>query len=151
MNPGHAYEFAIWLTGLESPERIEAERDAMLVAFDRIAERDGVLLTPATFKELRPGEDRVPPVPKHIGGPNVRLLYAEAEVVGQAPMLVVNSFLGDLDPVDLERLRTITRRTARGYGQAAMTDEECDRMIEEIGPDAAMEAVRNAVDSRAVH
>lgn len=151
MKPGHVYEFSIWLTGLESDKRLAEEREAMRVAFDRVKESEGVLLGPIAFNELRPGEDRVPPVPKHIGGPNVRLLYAEATVVGKAPTLVVNSFLSDLDPVDLMRLRTITRRTAKGYGQAAMTDEECDRMIEEIGPEAAMEAVRNAVDRRAVH
>ena len=35
-----------------------------------------------TTDELRPGEGRSPKVPKHISGPNVRLIVGEATVMG---------------------------------------------------------------------
>ncbi len=143
---GQTFEAAIWIDGRETPEqRAQFETD-LKEAMRQISHKHRLALKATVFVEKKPGEDRVPPVPDHIQGPNVRLLVAEAEVMAVLPDLVRNSFLGDLDPIDLQRLRIITRRVGKLYGNKTMTDQECDRIIEAGGPEAAMNAVRREVD-----
>lgn len=61
---------------------------------------------------MKPGDERVPGVPDHIQGQDVRLLVGEALVLGRKTVLKLNSFLNDLDPKDLTRLRQITLQVA---------------------------------------
>jgi hypothetical protein len=106
------------------------------------------------WAEKKPGDDRVPPVPEHVSGPDVRLLIAEAKVFCRLPHIVApGSFLLELDGPDLRRLRELTRRAhGRCNPQApVLSDAECDSVIEELGPEAAREEVRRAVDSGTVH
>ncbi len=59
------------------------------------------------------------------------------------------TFVTDLDPVDLRRLREITRRIyAKDFPLLlALSDHQCDRIIEQIGGSIKMEqVVREAVD-----
>lgn len=146
MHVGSTIESAIWLTGTE-PEHLRDryERDvresiAMLCA------ETGFVHGPVTFTVKQPGDDRVPPVPDHISGPDVRLLVAEAEVVGQGPEVSTRGFVGELDAKDLERLRGIVRRQ-----RPELSDVECDDVIEELGPGAALDALEHAVNGGAVH
>lgn len=97
------------------------------------------------FLEKKPGEDRVPPVPQHIeknaGDLSlIRLLTVEAIVDGvyvhTESMLTTN-----LEPKDLERLRVITRRARLKTHPIPLTDAECDEVINELGPEAAVEAL----------
>ena len=61
------------------------------------------------------------------------------------PLLITGSFVLNLDPKDLLRLRKITRRAS---GQHNLTDYECDMIIEELGPDTAVETLRKTKISR---
>lgn len=53
-------------------------------------------------------------------------------------LLLPNSFVLNLDPKDLQRLRNITRRAS---GNHLLTDYECDLIIEEYGTETAAEEV----------
>ena len=55
------------------------------------------------------------------------------------PSLLRGSFVFDLEPKDLQRLREITRR---GSGRCLLTDFECDLIIEQLGPDILMDTLR---------
>ncbi len=58
------------------------------------------------------------------------------------------SFVHELNPADLARLRDITRlaHAWRKPGERRLTDAECDAVIEEIGPDSALRTLKQAVD-----
>lgn len=75
-------EVAMWLDGRETPEiRRQFEAD-MTEAVRRQCAASGLGHLPVTYRELRPGEPRVPDPPKHLTGrEDIRLLVAEAEVV----------------------------------------------------------------------
>ena len=58
------------------------------------------------------------------------------------PLLLTGSFVLNLDPKDLQRLRQITKRAS---GNHHLTDYECDMIIEELGPDVALATLRKQV------
>ena len=154
MRPGDIIENAIWLTGTETPDLRKRYEADVVNSIKAVADERGYIVGPVTWTEKNPGDDRCPPVPHHIQGPNVRLLVAEAPVLCAAPFIALaGSFLAQLDPVDLARLRAITRRAYRlaNPGAAPLSDSLCDRTIERLGPEAAIDAVRQAVDSQAIH
>lgn len=128
MKIGDLAECAIWLDGTET--------DAMLRQWKAdcpylISQgHDPVLkLGPIMFELKRPGEDRVPQVPDHLNGPDVRLLVGTAEVLG-FQVAHKASFLSELAEADLVRLRAATRR-AQGRN---LPDAVCDQIIERMGP-----------------
>lgn len=142
MKIGDVIETAIWLTGEENQEmRSRYERD-VTEAIDCLCQEQHYLHGPVRFTEKKPGQDRVPEVPDHIHGINVRLLVAEAEVIAPAPQTVQGSFTANLDKKDLDRLRTITRQIRLKLHKQRLTDEECDEVIEELGPEAALDTLR---------
>lgn len=143
---GDTLEVSVWLTGTETLD--EAKSIGETVKAELMNRMAAVSLVPGPIRNvfLRPGDSRVPPVPDHIHGPDVRLLVAEVDAVGRVPALSPLSFLGDLDPVDLARLRAVTRLAA---GQRVLSDEECDRVIEALGPDTALKTLRDNVDGMA--
>lgn len=152
VRPGDTLETAIWMDGTETPAVRARYEDDVARCFQDAAERLGVRLGPATMTEKAPGGDRVPPVPEHVHGPHVRLLVAEAPILG--PRLNGRSlgsrqslFVADLDPRDLGRLRAILRRVHQAWnpGKPELTDEQCDSYINENGPDAALAALREQV------
>ena len=69
------------------------------------------------------------------------MLVAEADVVGIKREAKLYSFIVDLEPKDLERLRAVTRRGAAKSG-LVLTNEQCDDVIARLGPDLAMEHLR---------
>ena len=108
------------------------------------ARQQNTALTPLRGTEKRPGDDRVPPVPDHIQGPDVLLLVAEADVqvlMGYDP----GNFLAELEPRDLGRLRGITRAAyARRYPvRAPLTNPQCDTLINDLGLDAALASLEH--------
>jgi len=54
-------------------------------------------------------------------------------------LLLPGSFVLNLDPKDLIRLRKVTRRAS---GNRFLTDYECDMIIEELGPEVAISTLR---------
>jgi len=144
--PGMVLETAVWVTGKEPEglqDRFEHDLRQHLAT---VADDAGVIIGPLILTEMRPGEERVPKVPDYIQGPDVRLLVVEATVVGNAHENE-GAFVADLAPNDLERLRSILRRVHQAYnpGKPEITTEKCDEYINQHGPDAALEALREQV------
>ena len=146
VRPGEVLETAIWMTG-EEPEGMKArfERDMRAMLAD-MAMAEGIIIGALVMTEMRPGDDRVPEVPKYIQGPDVRLLVGEASVIGDV-FESAGTFVADLEPKDLERLRLILRRVHQAYnpGKPELTTEKCDEYINQNGPDAALAALREQV------
>lgn len=136
---------AIWLSGLETPEMF---RQWKLDVAEVMSARAGRYnLGPVIWTEKKPGDERVPPVPPHIQGPDVRLLVGEAVILGvKLSMKSQIGFTHDLEPDDLALLRRLTRRQyERTYpGRERLTDRQCDTLINDLGPQAALDAMRAA-------
>ena len=61
------------------------------------------------------------------------------------------SFVHDLSPEDLRRLREVVKRVhLRHYPQHMINDYEADRIIDAFGPETAATLVRMAVDKMGV-
>jgi len=141
---GDVLETAIWADGRETAEQRQRFKRDMGVALNQIA--SGLVLGPIIFTEKRPGDERVPEVPDHIQGPDVRLLIAEAIVIARLPDLNVQqgAFIAELEPDDLARLRRITRMSyaLQKPFMVPLTDRQCDTIINDLGPDAALDTLR---------
>ena len=146
LRPGDVLETAIWMTG-EEPDGLSDrfERD-LRADLARMADDEGVIIGPLVMTERLPGEERVPDAPDSVHGVNVRLLVGEATVIGKA-FVSEGSFVADLEPKDLERLRTILRRVYQSYnpGKPELSTERCDEYINQNGPEAGLEALREQV------
>lgn len=141
MKPGDVIEVAVWLDGRETAEiRRQYEADVLETANLNL-KAHGLVVTGIRWIEKRPGEPRVPEPPNSISGRVPRLLVAEI-AVGVPP----SAFVTELEPDDLARLRRLTRaayeREWPEYGR--LTDRQCDRLINDIGPDAALRSLRHA-------
>lgn len=139
MKPGETLESAIWLDGCETDMDLRRFKSDVIDAIDKACAENNLLRAPVRFIEKKPGEDRVPPVPDHIQGLDVRLLVAEADITGYAPKPGARAFVGDLDKKDLDQLRVMTRRAYEASNPGkTLNDYECDDVIEELGPDTAL-------------
>jgi hypothetical protein len=174
---GDHITLALWLAGDETPEMLRQflTEDAQQ-ALTLKADQEGVRLAKPTFEAKLPGDDRVPAVPKWlelklatIGRKPVILslvegkepvtyqapvlLVAEAMVLGPKPSVRKRGFLADLGIEDLKRLRKRTREIwdNSGVGYRTLTDQECDKLIDEHGPDAAARAVLSSRNTGSVH
>src|SRR6266849_5685169 len=123
MKPGDLAEFSIWINGTESETMLRQWKTDVAYMMSQ-AHEPKLKLGPVSFEIKRPGEDRVPQVPDHIAGPEVRLLIATAEVLG-FEIAKRASFLDEIEERDLVKLRKITRRQ---HGK--LSDEQCDQLIE---------------------
>ncbi len=138
MKIGDVIESAIWITGDEGKViRKQYEQDVRH-AIEDVCEESGVKHGPVTFTEKHPMDDRVPTVPDDVQGTRVRLLVAEAEIIGFCLKSIQGSFVENLDRADVMKLREITRNKCRRY----LSDDECDQIIEQIGPEAALDTLR---------
>lgn len=145
MRAGDVAEIAIWLTGEETELQVGHWKTVVCAETATEAEKQhNVVLAPWTFEEKRPGEDRVPPVPDHIHGADVRLLVAYAKVYPAKPLVTKESgFVHDLEKDDLAKLRKITRHAhAKAHPGDCLSDRHCDQIIEMLGPDAAVRTLR---------
>lgn len=141
---------ALWYNPWQ-PQDYDRAKEGITETLGLVAENDGVTISPVTFEVLEWNDDRLPEPPKwaHNG---VKCLLGEAVITGYVSDIKVTSFLADLDKKDLERLRDIQRRVHRKYYPGeVLTDAQCDSLIEQIGPEAAFDAVKRAVDSGSVH
>ena len=142
MKLGEVIINSIWMTGDEPEGMKERYKKDILESFDILCRQEGFVHGPITMYEKRPG-DGIVPVPDHIQGSKVRLLILEATLVDK---LVVQSeptsFVSNLDRADLVKLRKITRDTAAKEFKRIISNEECDELIEELGPDVALDTLR---------
>jgi len=142
MEIGEVIINSIWMTGDEPEGMKERYKKDILKSFDDLCKEQGFVHGPITMYEKRPG-DGIVPVPDHIQGSRVRLLILEAELVEK---LVVQSeptsFVSTLERSDLVKLRKITRDRAAKDLKRIISNKECDEVIEELGPDAALATLR---------
>jgi len=144
MKTGDIIEFAVWLTGQETMEDLVDFSTDTKSAMESFAKENNLILDSGTAITKYPGDDRVPEVPDHISGPDVRLLVLEARVLMLKIDVSVSRFVDDLEPDDLNRLRKISRDAyARLYPKCALlTDAQCNTVINDLGPEAASDALR---------
>lgn len=152
MKPGDVLEIAFWLDGRETEEQLTRWRTIDCPAnMKETADRHGLALGPIEFFVKRPGDDRVPPVPDRISGPDVRLLVAEAKLAYRPNYTIkpASGFTSDLTKEDLATLRKLTRQAhARSHPGDWLSDTRCDQIIEALGPDVALKTLR---DGAALH
>jgi hypothetical protein len=169
---GTEYDVALWFSGHEPEDTLSNASQAFQEGFQRAADRDNVDFGPAEWSLLSPGDEGCPEVPKWLeaevnekGRRRVILPLEAGKTVLEAytPVMLVctrkvskvygkftlRSFLADLTPEDLARLRRITQRKwlEKTGGEGPLTDSEADVFIERIGPEAA----RNLILSQTVH
>jgi len=96
---------------------------------------------PIEWAEKHPEDAGVPEPPE--GSPrSTRLLVAEATVLHLPMVVAEGNFTAELEAKDLTRLRQITRDACWRFQHRWLTDAECDAVINELGPDAALKALR---------
>ena len=145
MNLGDVVESAIWITGEESQEIRKRYEVDVTQAIDDLCKEMHYVRGPIVWFEKVPGTNRVPEVPDHIQGIRVRLLVAEAEIVGLAPVAGNDSFIANLDKKDLVRLRHLTRKGAVNGTKQNISDKECDEIIDKLGPEVIVGMLRNTL------
>jgi len=143
---GETVGTSIWLDGNETPEKRAQYEEDVRAAIEYFCQQEGVVSGPIKWIEKHPEDSDVPPVPKHIQGERVRLLCAEAIVESLMIQTSKGSFIAELEKKDLELLRKITRRALPNG--VNFNDKDIDAFIEEIGPEAAMAAVRKHYEKR---
>lgn len=137
MRIGDVVNTGVWITGDEPPEmRARYEHDVS-EAIDFFCFENELTYGPVTFVTKHPMDDDVPEVPDHIQGTEVQLLVAEATITGKAVQTSEGSFVANLELSDLNKLRGIIRRHRQ------LTDLECDEIIEELGPEAALDTLKS--------
>ena len=149
MKPGDKVELAFWLSGEETESQLHHYKNVDVPAMMKMTEKvNDVVIGPLTFTTKLPGEERVPKVPDHIHGPDVRLLVCEAQVgIGKRQVVPSPGFVFDLTKKDLERLRRITRKEhSVTHPGDRLSDANCDRVIEALGPDIIYKMLKNAAN-----
>ncbi len=136
MKTGDLIESSIWVTGDEPKALLDRYKQDVTEAISYLCQENGMTYGDVTFIEKHPMDD-IPEVPDHISGSRVRLLVGEAYVTGVVVETTEGSFVNNLDHKDLMKLRTIIRR----YGTRSNAD--CDAIIEQIGPEAAIDTLRS--------
>ena len=145
VDPGDILQAAMWVSGEETDEQIarfvEDEMSPSLLASAQASHvRLHGVLRVSFFK---PGDDHVPPVPPEVHGPEVQLLVVEALVVSYTLDGVQSFFTQDLEKPILAQLRNITRSAyaEMSPGHPRLKDEQCDTIINDLGPDVAAESL----------
>lgn len=144
---GATLETAIWYDANVTPDPVAVSGAQIADAFKHRCETNKIKVSDPKFKILKPGDDRVPEVPRWLEktpGVIPRLLLAEVVVLGtlepDLPELV-----GDLDKKDLQKLRAATRRQHRKTRphEKPLSDHECDKIINAAGINVVMEQLRS--------
>lgn len=129
-NVGQIVEIRWWFNAEDPQDRALSKRHlADLMA--AMAFSDGVILGPVSFDVI--GIEQVGPPPDNFPG-TPKCLCAISGIVG---LRSFSRFTLELEDEDLERLRGYTRMEANEY----LSDEACDEIINEYGPEVAMKTV----------
>lgn len=147
MKPGDCAELGAWCRGEHEHEEIKAQLTARLVVS---AHMQGVRLDEPIFTRHEVGDPRLPTMPRDFQGLDVHFLSAEAKVIGFEQEVRASTFIGELSHKELMILREATRRAhmrQAGPQAEALTDQECDSIIEEVGPVVGERLIREAVNA----
>lgn len=142
-------ELAIWYDANEHSDIINLCSKSVIDVLDTVCTKNNTHHDDVSFEILKPGDDRVPPVPLWLEityGVIPRLLVATTRVVSNVQQVPVG-IIGDLDKKDVARLRVITcREHQKAYpNDAPLTDEECDQIIDKLGLEVVMDQLRSSV------
>lgn len=142
MKPGDVLNCSLWYNSEKPTERHDASH-GVITTIEDTAKANGFRVGPVTLTEIPAGDPRVPEPPAHFQG-KPTVLYGEAEIVGEIIRPEPFRLSMDLEKKDLIALRKATRREfAKAFPKVKpLTDEECDRVIDECGPAAAEKTVR---------
>lgn len=140
-------EFAVWYDANKHLTPVETVRDSFSEIIDYFCETMGLSRGSIDFDILKPGDDRVPEVPRWLEQVHKvvpRLLVVTASV---SPRVVESQgdMTTELDTTDLTILRGITRRQHRKANPEAgpLTDQQCDKIIDELGMDVVLSQLRS--------
>ena len=142
-------EFSIWYDANKHLDPINSCSESIKDALGVVCAKAEVVHGNIDYEILKPGDDRVPPVPRwleNINGSVPRLLLATVATtkivsnVHQEPMGIIE----DLDKKDIARLRIITQRGHQtAYPNTVpLTDHECDQIIDKLGLQVVMDQLR---------
>lgn len=147
MQIGDIAKITIWKTGLETPEQLRLFKEDAEEALTMSVRAEGYEAGPVWWEEFPQGTAGCPPVPEGIYGPDVRLVVVSAPVTWTRRP--VSRFTQELEPYDLAVLRNVTRRK---YAEAhpylpPLHDGQCDTLINDLGPEAALDELRGLTKS----
>ena len=133
---GDFIEAAAWFSSPDEKNRCK------LSISKSIAQADGILVMgPIQWSELSPEHERCPEPPEDAER-GVMLLVGEAEVLDIPRDGAKSRFVDGLGIKELLMLRNITRKIHLAYNPGeSISDQDCDHMIEAMGPEALEEAL----------
>ncbi len=131
------YEAALWYI---SPGGRKNAQKGLEVSFILVAETEGFIFGPISYEEVDPLSPRVPHPPDNMTG-DVMALIGTATVVAQRMEIPEKKFTDELLDRDRAAMRDVTRKIFL-KGGTNLTDDECDDIINEYGPEAALEGAR---------
>jgi hypothetical protein len=123
---GELVQAALWFNAEHAQEKDSAKL-AITVMLKKFAAGSGCILGPVEWSEI--DDRRVPAPPKHFMG-TPKCLLGSAEILALVPC---STFTDQLGEDDLAALRAATRRNSPNH----LSDEECDDIINELGPETA--------------
>ncbi len=140
-------EHAVWYDAETERNPIASIRDQIDEVMGARAAHMMVELGETEFSILKPGDDRVPEVPKWLENTKnskPRLLVAHAPILGPAKRKEEPNLVGDLDPKDLAILRGIVKRSWKRHfpDKPDFEDHEADTIINYMGMDVVMDSLR---------
>lgn len=141
-------EFSLWYDENGSSDPIPAAREMIDEVMKEFCTRKKLIHKSSEYAILKPGDDRVPEVPKWLADiPDVKPRLLLATVTVSPQVVKYNTIVTDLDKKDLARLRYITREAYRksNPGLPDLTDQECDDYINELGMEVVLDQLRSSI------
>jgi len=152
MNIGSEIEAAIWYDAGNCIDPVNDFGDSIKEGISQMCLKHSVVCGGTEYEVLKPGDDRVPRVPKwleKIDGSIPRLLVARTRIIATASVQNSIGIIGDLDHKDVMRLRALTRMKYQQLnpGSGKLTDQQCDEIIDTLG----LEVVLEQLGSGSIH
>lgn len=143
-------ELAIWYNAADLLDPIGAFGASVEEALVQICHRKNVVCGKISYEILRPGDDRVPPVPRwleQIENVAPRLLFARTRGVVSSFVRRSLGLVDDLDEKDKIRLRVLTRNKHQQMHPdlLLLTDQQCDVLINQLGMEVIIEQLRSSI------
>ena len=131
------FEASLWYNA-DIPAEKTAAKEGIQETFLRTAVLHATRFGPISYEDLTVFDQRIPTPPPQMKG-NIRCLYGSAKTIGELESL--QGITSDLTDEDIRNLRHVTRRAYLKAGGPVLTDEECDQLINEHGPEVIREEI----------